>query len=97
MSTKHTPGPLKVAVTYYHQQAPGPWGVYRGGAGRSAFGGELVAMFNSEEDAKRFTAVSDLLEALQATYRHLRSNADATVEASDLYNAVCAAIAKATR
>jgi len=57
---------MTVAMTAYHSATPGPWGVYRGGTGRSAFGGELVALFNTEEDALAFAAAPDLLADLLA-------------------------------
>ena len=53
-----------VTMTAYHSTTPGPWGVYRGGTGHSAFGGELVALFNTEEDALAFAAAPDLLADL---------------------------------
>ena len=94
---------LTVAITVYHSTTPGPWGVYRGGTGSSAFGGELVALFNTEEDARMFAAASDMLTDLTNARRIINEYIDAHQDGSDevsTYNAltrfVAPSIAKAT-
>lgn len=93
MKAKHIPGPWILhedgrSIYTDHNNTAGMFSIAQG------FSGNDPAM--DRANLALAAAAPDLLAALEATYRHLRSNADATVESTDLYNAVCAAMAKAT-
>ena len=93
MNTKHTPGPWILhedgrSIYTDHTNTAGMFSIAQG------FSGNAPDM--DRANLALAAAAPDLLAALEATYKHLRNNADATVEASDIYNTVCAALAKAT-